>query len=258
MKRQRALWAIIALLFGAPAVRGDPSEIKKLTDEWSAARTQWSERAKKDEEAGKQPDMSTYLAKSFRPRFRILAEKNGGKPEAVAALMWLVEEVAGPEDADGRREATWAIQQLAKNHAASGEIHEHLRSLQWVDEIVGQEPMIALYNQVIEKNPDREMKAGATLNLAILHLHDVQEGAVEHQPPRQSALKMARKHLRTVMSDYAGTQAAEQATNYLYELENLQIGMKAPEIVGQDAEGKDIKLSQFAGKVVMLDYWGYW
>jgi AhpC/TSA family len=32
----------------------------------------------------------------------------------------------------------------------------------------------------------------------------------------------------------------------------------APEIVGEDIDGKPIKLSDYRGKVVMLDFWGNW
>jgi hypothetical protein len=36
------------------------------------------------------------------------------------------------------------------------------------------------------------------------------------------------------------------------------IGRVAPEIVGKDLDGAPIKLSDFRGKVVMLDFWGDW
>lgn len=40
--------------------------------------------------------------------------------------------------------------------------------------------------------------------------------------------------------------------------EGLEVGMLAPEISGVDADGKRFKLSDFRGKVVMLDFWGHW
>jgi peroxiredoxin len=44
----------------------------------------------------------------------------------------------------------------------------------------------------------------------------------------------------------------------LYELEHLGIGMTAPAIIGQDIYGKPMKLSDFRGKIVVLDFWGNW
>jgi hypothetical protein len=38
----------------------------------------------------------------------------------------------------------------------------------------------------------------------------------------------------------------------------LNIGQVAPEIEGEDLEGKHFKLSDYRGKVVVLDFWGNW
>jgi peroxiredoxin len=53
---------------------------------------------------------------------------------------------------------------------------------------------------------------------------------------------------------YLGAVAEPQ----LFELQRLQIGMVAPEIEGTDLEGVTFKLSDYRGKVVVLDFWGYW
>ncbi len=36
------------------------------------------------------------------------------------------------------------------------------------------------------------------------------------------------------------------------------LGQPAPEIEGEDIDGKPLKLSDFRGKVVLLDFWGHW
>jgi cytochrome oxidase Cu insertion factor (SCO1/SenC/PrrC family) len=38
----------------------------------------------------------------------------------------------------------------------------------------------------------------------------------------------------------------------------IQVGTKAPEIEGEDIQGTKFKLSDYRGKVVMLDFWGNW
>jgi hypothetical protein len=35
-------------------------------------------------------------------------------------------------------------------------------------------------------------------------------------------------------------------------------GKRAPEIRGEDLDGKPLKLSDYRGKVVVLDFWGNW
>ncbi len=36
------------------------------------------------------------------------------------------------------------------------------------------------------------------------------------------------------------------------------MGKVAPEIEGEDLDGKPFKLSDYRGKVVVLDFWGNW
>lgn len=40
--------------------------------------------------------------------------------------------------------------------------------------------------------------------------------------------------------------------------EELAIGQPAPEIVGVNVDGEEMRLSQFLGKVVVIDFWGDW
>ena len=36
------------------------------------------------------------------------------------------------------------------------------------------------------------------------------------------------------------------------------VGKVAPDIEGQDQDGASLKLSDHRGKVVLLDFWGFW
>lgn len=44
----------------------------------------------------------------------------------------------------------------------------------------------------------------------------------------------------------------------LFELRTLSVGKPAPEIEGEDIDGHKFKLSEYRGKVVFLDFWGFW
>jgi hypothetical protein len=44
----------------------------------------------------------------------------------------------------------------------------------------------------------------------------------------------------------------------LFEIRSLAIGKVAPEIEGEDLNGKSFKLRDYRGKVVVLDFWGHW
>lgn len=56
---------------------------------------------------------------------------------------------------------------------------------------------------------------------------------------------------------YETTLAAASEAN-VFEIQNLAIGKTAPEIEGEDVAGVAFKLSDYRGKVVMLDFWGFW
>ena len=61
-----------------------------------------------------------------------------------------------------------------------------------------------------------------------------------------------------VKSSYDSRTLGTVAGGELFSRRNLKVGKIAPEIVGKDHEGKDLKLSDFRGKVVVLTFSGNW
>ena len=53
---------------------------------------------------------------------------------------------------------------------------------------------------------------------------------------------------------FAGTVAAK-AQAELFEFRHLFVGKEAPDIEGEDQDGKRFKLSDYRGKVVLIDFW---
>lgn len=51
---------------------------------------------------------------------------------------------------------------------------------------------------------------------------------------------------------------ASQQLKIIEVQKNLQVGKVAPEIEGPDIDGVNFKLSDYRGKVVLLDFWGDW
>lgn len=72
------------------------------------------------------------------------------------------------------------------------------------------------------------------------------------------------KMMKTLQTDYAevkskhGRPFKTETVTPLYELQNLNVGQVAPDISGKDFDGIEFKLSDYRGKVVMLDFWGQW
>jgi len=232
-----------ACLAGAASARADNGELAKLQDEFQRAQQKFFE----EYQAGGEYDAKKHPAVEFMPRFRAFAEANAGKPEAIQALLWIMQSsgMTGQDKALSMNTARWALKQLEENHLADAGLAgavPQMRHLAWQ---IGGERLAAFYEKVIKKNPSDEAKASAMFNLADIK-HDADEA------------KAAEKLLRTIVSDYPTTKAAEQAGRFIFEIEHLQIGMKAPDFVGEDVHGNEIKLSQFHGNVVVIDFWGFW
>lgn len=75
---------------------------------------------------------------------------------------------------------------------------------------------------------------------------------------KETDAKAAVPLYRQVVAKYPTTDYAKRSKGAIFEAENLQIGMVAPEITGLDQEGKTFKLTDYRGKVVILDFWGFW
>jgi hypothetical protein len=54
-----------------------------------------------------------------------------------------------------------------------------------------------------------------------------------------------------------GDTVADRVKPELFEIRNLRVGKPAPDIEGEDQDGKRFKLSDYRGKVVLLDFWSY-
>lgn len=54
-----------------------------------------------------------------------------------------------------------------------------------------------------------------------------------------------------------GDTIAARAKTELFTIRNLSVGKEAPDIEGEDQDGQRFKLSDYRGKVVLLDFWSY-
>jgi len=99
-----------------------------------------------------------------------------------------------------------------------------------------------------EKNPSDEVKTKANFNLAKI-LQNKDEAS---QP---EAEKIFRSFGDGTLK---GLDFANQAKEQLSEMKVRGIGKSVPEIAGADLDDKDFKLSDYKGKVVLIDFWGFW
>jgi hypothetical protein len=212
------------------------SEYKRLNKEFEAARQDYFKaysNAKTDEErkALKYPDTRAHARQLLA-----LAEKDAKDPAAVEPLVEAF--MHGRYD----KEVGPNVLELLKTHHLESE--KLARACQIMTFGPSREEARKFLELALEKNPHREVKAAASLSLGQLLASD--------------DARQAEKHFNSVIEKYGTKEQKETAKGQLFEIHNLGIGKVAPEIEGKDIDGKSFKLSDYRGKVVVLDFWGDW
>ena len=68
---------------------------------------------------------------------------------------------------------------------------------------------------------------------------------------------------KTLIDDYPnlmvrGENVAESLKEKQKEASKFEVGKVAPDTIGKDVDGNEMKLSDYRGKVVLFDFWGDW
>jgi hypothetical protein len=92
--------------------------------------------------------------------------------------------------------------------------------------------------------------------VACLVLAQVLGGSPDEKKRKESErlLEEAADQYADVKTAFDGT-VGKKARSELFDLRSLSVGKAAPEIKGTDQDGKPFKLSDYKGKVVLLDFW---
>jgi hypothetical protein len=211
-----------------------------------------------------------------------LAEKNQKDPIALDALIeavWQVNTTPWPVELVGPNEAlprAFAI--LQRDHSQSDKIGPLCERISYGF----CREYETFLRTVLEQSPHREVRGRACVSLAHYLSNRLQRTKLTKEQPDQARefaglygaeylADLQRQNSQAVTRevealferaarDFAevslatGT-VAERAEMELFEIRHLSIGQTAPEIEGEDQEGHRFKLSEYRGKVVLLDFW---
>jgi hypothetical protein len=191
--------------------------------------------------------------KELKAAFDASNKARGAVVEAAKALAQ-----ADPKSAEGFDALTYVLNFGGGSPDALKLLMEHHVDNPKIGSILGRIPTYTpemrqsaeeFFRAVIEKNSNREAKGQATFALA--------------QALLTTKKDEAEKLFAKVIAEYGDitlfrSTLGKMAEANLFELKHLQVGMIVPEIEGEDTDGKKFKLSDYRGKVVMLDFWGHW
>src|SRR5262245_13494884 len=257
---------------------GPAEEFYALKKEFTAAQQAYfkaAREAKTDEErrkafTEKYPKTEKYIA-----RFIELAEQNSKEPFAAEALIWVVEQSGG---GGSNKTVARALQVLQRDHLDSVKLGAVCQRLTFgIDK--ASEDFLRI---VSEKSVHREVQGKALLALGqFLRNRPSLLEQMKNNPRVAKALdgsddngyfkrlteqdpavlaKEAEQILERAVKDYGDVKLQSygsigaKAKSELYDLRFLSVGKTAPDIEGQDQDGKKFKLSDYRGKVVLLDF----
>lgn len=182
--------------------------------------------------------------KEFVAKAQELAAMYEGKDDAVRFHGFVLKNARTERNAVKK-----TIETLATAHAKSNAIGEVLPFVVVGARMGAKKQVLDLLSDVAENHAHADCKAQALITRG---------GMLLEMAQTDEERKAAEKDLRSIAAITKDEALLAQAKDALFEIENLQVGCKAPEIVGVDVEGAAIKLSDYQGKVILLDFWGFW
>jgi peroxiredoxin len=220
-----------------------------LCDQYSHSEVEWTDQMrlysadpeKRKEVAAKHP------VKQYWQRFEALANDGQGR-----ALVWLAGHAENmfAERAEIVQHKLALFRKLIDEHASDSWAMETVVALSlqrlWL-ETKGVEDLLGDF---VEKTRNRECAAGALARqMAIL------SGVVGKAEDQKKVDEIRERILR----EYPDTEAGRKLSGRPAGNEAAPLpGSPAPEFTGKDVDGAEISLAASRGKVVLLDFWGFW
>ncbi len=220
-----------------------------LSEQYARSETEWSEtmRASAGDLARRQELAAKHPVKAYWARFEKLAEAKHGR-----ALLWLATHA---ENQFADKAEIGAHKKQLFDRLVEGSASEPW-ALEIVDALARQRVWLetpgveAQLNAFVARTSNKELAATALLRVAAILSGPASKG--EEQ-------KRADDVRARIQKEYPETETARKlrATSAPAP-KSIQPGSKAPEFTGKDVDGAELRLSDFQGKVVLLDFWGFW
>lgn len=120
---------------------------------------------------------------------------------------------------------------------------------------LGVEKAARVAGEILALNTEEEQEERAFWKggIALLKFADGRDPDVEHA----AALELL-SGLRPRVDELFPAEEIDELHSLMTRYLDLDTGSFAPEIVGTDLDGREMRLSDFRGKVVVLDFWGDW
>jgi len=226
-----------------------------LVEAADAASLAWGKRLaalRKQEQQGGDPVPADAWASplvAFVPRFEAAARDYAGEPAAIPFLKWITKN-AMPMQGEGRRSAKAALHELVTTHRASDALEELSWALGRMVYFFGEDEGLAIAAALEKDSPNAKVRTWAVFSRT--------SGALENDPVDADSYRAALAEVRAALAECELPMLAQEVENRVAVRAKFSLGMVAPDIDGVDLQGEPFKLSDYRGKVVLVDFWGDW
>ena len=186
------------------------------------------------------PNPQTYVSE-----FMHIAQENPSTTAAENSLFWVVENSRRPDEQKA------ALEVIFTNHLESERMEQMCFRMLYAR---GDDAARERLEMVIDNTPHKKIKAVATYCLAsFLRLNAKDD---EDKDEYMSLFQKVSDEYSDI--EFRDRPISKMAEGAMFEAENLKIGDQVPDLEGEDLNGESFKISDYRGKVVVLDFWGHW
>jgi hypothetical protein len=253
----------------APPPQTTAQVLAKLQKEVNDAQTKAFDPLQKAQQTEDEKEKKRLQAE-FTPLYEAYLKLQEANQEKAAAIA-----KAEPKTETGLDAALWAApgmrSQADRKALLDLVVEHHVTSKKMTGAIgllssqIGIDPKaLDTLESIVTKSPHKSVQAAAVMAVADHYKNRAEPYGRKPPDDADELMKKAEVGYERVVKDY-GTEVqygnrtfGDAAKSVLYEVRNLRVGKSVPEIEGEDMDGAKFKISDYRGKVVMLDFWGHW
>jgi AhpC/TSA family len=200
--------------------------------------------------------LPSFKLGALAPQVAETAKNHLDHPKAVPLLVWVCSATASGPTPDLAKLYNATVDLLMEKFPDRDELAPLTQWLQQDDNPTWAEKHL---RTMVVKTRSEDIKANARFGLANILKNKDEASQPEAEKLFASIVEQGGKapNQRRLLDQYK-RDLVDQAKKELADIKVHGIGRPVPDITGNDLDDKPFKLSDYKGKVVLIDFWGFW
>ncbi len=213
-----------------------------LAAEYEVASAEFAAKLKTAEKSERRALRANSPIKTYWPKFVELSDSGEGR-----ATFWLAENIKANRDIRSKERGETLLplyEAIVAKHANAEWITDAVKSIASNRKYIGVDEAVGLLEGVVDKAKDDNAKAAA-LYFAFTLVADTDA-------------KKASAYSARIADEFGGTVYGTAVRARSAKVEDSQEGKVAPSFAATTIDGHGFTLEDYRGKVVLLDFYGFW